>query len=154
MNKAAWCAVAAGVVFVGVAIHEWSYRSGHPHRAGVSGLLVVFSLAAALLAGSVAAMAFMLDARDKSDERSRAEEFRRARLKPYADAVDAAVAPLPDDVRQIVYGGVQTLTWAGDPMFDDLDMIAAESTIIEALEPYPEALAAMQRYLSAAGLRT
>ncbi len=77
----------------------------------------------------------------------------RARIRLYADAVDTALAALPDEIRQIVYGGIRTLTWAGAPMFDDLDMFAEESTIIAALEPYSDAVDAMQHYPSAAGFR-
>ena len=53
--------VASGVgltLSVGVAIHEWLYRHDHPYRSGVSGVLVVLSLAVA--AGCVAALQLTL----------------------------------------------------------------------------------------------
>ena len=43
---------------VGVAIHEWLYRHDHPYRSGVSGVLVVLSIAVA--AGCVAVLQLSL----------------------------------------------------------------------------------------------
>lgn len=56
--KAVWASALAGVIFVGVAIREWAYRSAHPHALGPSGEIIALAIAGALVAFSVAALAY------------------------------------------------------------------------------------------------
>lgn len=60
MSRAAWAALGAGLLFVGVAIHEWSYKADHPYAYGPAVVITVAALAGALLAGAVAYLAFLL----------------------------------------------------------------------------------------------
>lgn len=54
---AACLAVAGALLCAGVAFHEWSYYQDHPGRTGVSGVLTVFAIGAALGCIAVAVLA-------------------------------------------------------------------------------------------------
>jgi hypothetical protein len=45
------------VLCVGVAVHEWTYHEDHPYATGVSGVLTVAGIGAALGCLAVAALA-------------------------------------------------------------------------------------------------
>lgn len=56
MNHAKWAMTSAGlacVLLVGVAVHEWEYKSAHPYAYGPAVVLVVGAAAGALLAATV-----------------------------------------------------------------------------------------------------
>lgn len=64
MAKAGWAAVAAAVLFAGVAIHEWGYAAGHPHAYGPAVVVAVAAAGGVLLALSVAYIGFTLARRE------------------------------------------------------------------------------------------
>ena len=53
-------AVAGAALSVGVAVHEWSYHEDHPGRPGVSGVLTVLGVGAALGCLGVAVLAWVI----------------------------------------------------------------------------------------------
>ena len=59
LNVVAIClAVAGAALSVGVALYEWSYHQDHPGRTGVSGVLTVLGVGAALSCLAVAVLAW------------------------------------------------------------------------------------------------
>jgi hypothetical protein len=54
---AATVAIIGALIFAGVAIHEWNYYQDHPHRTGVSGVLVWLSIGGFLTSIAVATVA-------------------------------------------------------------------------------------------------
>ena len=68
-------ATVGAVMAVGVGIHEWIYHQNHKYAPGVSGLLVVLSIAVALGCLAVADLAW---GRQRDEIRRREDDLRRA----------------------------------------------------------------------------
>jgi len=51
-------ALAGAALSAGVAVHEWNYHEDHPYATGVSGVLTVLGIGAALGCIAVAVLAF------------------------------------------------------------------------------------------------
>jgi len=49
-NTKAWLAGLAGLVFCGLAIHEWNYHRHHPYASGPSTVMAIGFLAGAVVA--------------------------------------------------------------------------------------------------------
>jgi hypothetical protein len=62
--------VAAGVVFCGVAVREWSYRSSHPYALGPSGELIALAVGGAVIAFALAAYVHRRDDDHERTERA------------------------------------------------------------------------------------
>jgi len=71
--------VVGAVLAGGVAIHEWLYRQDHKYAPGVSGVLVVLSIAAMLGCIAVADLAWE---REQERERQARQAFTSSPVKP------------------------------------------------------------------------
>lgn len=82
MNHAKWAMTSAGlacVLFVGVAIHEWRYKSAHPYAYGPAVVLVVAAAAGAVLAAVIFWVVRELEKdRERQREKARAASTRNS----------------------------------------------------------------------------
>ena len=69
---AAWASGLAGLLCIGVAGREFSYRSSHPYELGPSGEIIALAIAGAVVAFSVVALAVHI--RTENDRREQKED--------------------------------------------------------------------------------
>jgi hypothetical protein len=77
---AAWASGLAGLLCIGVAGREFSYRSSHPYELGPSGEIIALAIAGAVVAFSVVALAVHMHTEEHRRVRKRNERhFREQR---------------------------------------------------------------------------
>lgn len=74
---AAWASGLAGLLCIGVAGREFSYRSSHPYELGPSGEIIALAIAGAVVAFSVVALAVHIRTEDDRRVQERNERYFR-----------------------------------------------------------------------------
>lgn len=85
MNKALFAGWITLLIFGGIAIREWAYRSTHMHHSGPAGELVALGIAGVALAGVVIWALNWIAEHDRRENDRLADEWRRVRALEDSD---------------------------------------------------------------------